>query len=54
MERVKGIEPSSDGWEPSALPLSYTRPDWEPIGAVRIPEGGMVQTPLVFGQSRTL
>jgi hypothetical protein len=26
MERVKGIEPSSLGWEPRALPLSYTRP----------------------------
>jgi hypothetical protein len=25
LERVKGIEPSYDGWEPSALPLSYTR-----------------------------
>ena len=25
MERVKGIEPSSFGWEPKALPLSYTR-----------------------------
>jgi flavin-dependent dehydrogenase len=25
MERVKGIEPSSLGWEPRALPLSYTR-----------------------------
>jgi hypothetical protein len=27
MERVKGIEPSSSGWEPEALPLSYTRLD---------------------------
>ncbi len=26
LERVKGIEPSSLGWEPRALPLSYTRP----------------------------
>ena len=25
MERVKGIEPSSLGWEPRALPLSYAR-----------------------------
>ena len=25
MERAKGIEPSSSGWEPEALPLSYTR-----------------------------
>ena len=25
LERVKGIEPSSFGWEPKALPLSYTR-----------------------------
>ena len=25
VERVKGIEPSSFGWEPKALPLSYTR-----------------------------
>ena len=25
MERVKGIEPSSSGWKPEALPLSYTR-----------------------------
>ncbi len=25
LERVKGIEPSSSGWEPGALPLSYTR-----------------------------
>ena len=40
MERVKGIEPSSLGWEPRALPLSYTRPDESPIGEVRIPEAG--------------
>lgn len=26
MERVKGIEPSSEAWEAPALPLSYTRP----------------------------
>jgi hypothetical protein len=26
MERVKGIEPSSTGWKPGTLPLSYTRP----------------------------
>ena len=25
MERVKGIEPSSEAWEATALPLSYTR-----------------------------
>ena len=25
VERVKGIEPSSEAWEASALPLSYTR-----------------------------
>lgn len=25
MERVKGVEPSSLGWKPRALPLSYTR-----------------------------
>ena len=25
MERVTGIEPASFGWEPKALPLSYTR-----------------------------
>jgi hypothetical protein len=25
MERLKGIEPSSSGWEPGALPLSYSR-----------------------------
>src|SRR6516165_11723981 len=25
MERVKGIEPSSEAWEAPALPLSYTR-----------------------------
>lgn len=24
-ERAKGIEPSSTGWKPVALPLSYTR-----------------------------
>jgi hypothetical protein len=30
VERVKGIEPSSLGWEPRALPLSYTRADEEP------------------------
>lgn len=24
-ERVKGVEPSSSGWKPEALPLSYTR-----------------------------
>lgn len=27
VERVRGIEPPSFGWEPKALPLSYTRPD---------------------------
>src|SRR5690606_7250365 len=26
VERAKGIEPSSSGWEPEALPLSYARP----------------------------
>jgi hypothetical protein len=36
---VKGIEPSSLGWEPRALPLSYTRADESPIGEVRIPGG---------------
>jgi hypothetical protein len=25
IERVKGIEPSSEAWEAPALPLSYTR-----------------------------
>ena len=25
MERMKGIEPSSSGWKPEALPLSYIR-----------------------------
>ena len=25
LERVKGIEPSSSGWKPEALPLSYIR-----------------------------
>jgi hypothetical protein len=25
LERVKGIEPSSEAWEAPALPLSYTR-----------------------------
>lgn len=25
LERVKGVEPSSPGWKPGALPLSYTR-----------------------------
>lgn len=29
LERVKGIEPSSQAWEAYALPLSYTRNDWE-------------------------
>jgi hypothetical protein len=24
LEQMKGIEPSSSGWEPEALPLSYT------------------------------
>ena len=45
MERVKGIEPSSDGWEPSALPLSYTRPIEKPIGDVPVPVRGIVQSP---------
>ena len=26
LERVKGIEPSSEAWKATALPLSYTRP----------------------------
>ena len=26
MERVAGIEPASQAWKASALPLSYTRP----------------------------
>ena len=25
MERVEGIEPSSEAWEASVLPLNYTR-----------------------------
>ena len=25
LERMEGIEPSCSGWEPDALPLSYTR-----------------------------
>ena len=33
MERVKGIEPSSLAWEAKALPLSYTRPDLDPMAA---------------------
>ena len=28
VERVNGVEPSWLGWEPRALPLSYTRMDW--------------------------
>lgn len=28
VEPVKGIEPSSAGWKPAALPLSYTGTAW--------------------------
>jgi hypothetical protein len=28
LEPVKGIEPSSAGWKPAALPLSYTGVAW--------------------------
>ena len=57
MERVKGIEPSSLGWEPRALPLSYTRADENPIGEARIPEpewyiphgGRTITDPLAIG-----
>eukprot|EP01012_Entosiphon_sulcatum_P008997 TRINITY_DN14964_c0_g1_i1.p1 TRINITY_DN14964_c0_g1~~TRINITY_DN14964_c0_g1_i1.p1 ORF type:complete len:161 (+),score=6.86 TRINITY_DN14964_c0_g1_i1:273-755(+) len=40
MERVTGIEPASLGWEPRALPLSYTRPDRKPIEDARLPLRG--------------
>lgn len=39
MERVRGIEPPSSGWEPGALPLSYTRPDQTHRGRTSPPEG---------------
>lgn len=29
LERVMGIEPTTDAWEASVLPLNYTRPDGE-------------------------
>ena len=29
VERVAGIEPASQAWKASALPLSYTRPSGE-------------------------
>src|SRR5262245_3364713 len=35
VERVKGIEPSSLGWEPRALPLSYTRGGVDSTGVAR-------------------
>jgi hypothetical protein len=28
MERVKGIEPSSQAWEARILPLDHTRTEW--------------------------
>ena len=28
MERVKGIEPSSQAWEAHVLPLNHTRVEW--------------------------
>ena len=34
LERVKGIEPSSQAWEASALPLSYTRAHLERFNAI--------------------
>jgi hypothetical protein len=40
VERVKGIEPSSLGWEPRALPLSYTRSVWETLSGTHVFPGG--------------
>jgi hypothetical protein len=54
MERVKGIEPSSSGWEPEALPLSYTRPIGNPIGDVPIPRRGIVPSPLGLDNCETI
>ena len=39
VEPVKGIEPSSAGWKPAALPLSYTGTAW-PIDGVGSMEAG--------------
>ena len=52
VERVKGIEPSSLGWEPRALPLSYTRADDEPRRRGTHPKRDGT-SPSVTGQSRT-
>ena len=32
VERLKGIEPSSSVWKTEALPLSYSRRSWGPLG----------------------
>ncbi len=49
LERVKGIEPSSQAWEAHILPLNHTRtgkPDWEKVIAEgRVRNGGIGATP---------
>ncbi len=36
MERVKGIEPSSQAWEAHVLPLNHTRKTLRSIGNMRV------------------
>jgi hypothetical protein len=50
MERVKGIEPSSLGWEPRALPLSYTRLTATPSETYTFRVIVIVPPPRGFGQ----
>lgn len=45
MERAKGIEPSSLGWKPKALPLSYARERSKVYRAGRQPD------PLLVGMA---
>jgi hypothetical protein len=53
MERVKGIEPSSLGWEPRALPLSYTRRERLPRRRTHARNGIIHRLPAI-GQSRAI
>ena len=39
MERVKGIEPSSQAWEARILPLNHTRADTDNRFSTRQPDG---------------
>ena len=53
MERVKGIEPSSSGWKPEALPLSYTRFWWRGLDSNQRRHKSTVLQTAAFNHSAT-